>query len=827
MNKKGNFSFDSLFLSLRGKVILTFLVSGFAVYMAWLLTDTLFSKTRQTVENLSAPNERLLLIDNLYYSFNEINSLQYSDNTLNSIKANDRMAAVVNKTTEQLQTLSKMRNGNELQLQRIDTLINLVIEHKKLYGKYIQLKTEILRNSSLSRNIRELESLLALSRNMIDSNVVTTTQKTTTISEPIVETKEERSQIARLWRRIFGTKKEESHLQKTVIEEESVSIDTLTVGQRDSLQQTILNYINRMSLTQLKKNNNFIAKEKELVLSGNKLIRQMYNIISTIKQNEALTASLETTQTADTLKSGLTKLNIMLVIFLLALGLLVLLILFDLSKSNQYRLALQNAKHEAENLALSKQRFLANMSHELRTPLQSIIGFAEQGKENEQPNTELLNTIYNASTHLLQVVNEVLDYSKISSGKITLNKNIFSLNEVLLNVQNVFAQTATKKGLEFIVNVDNLPDLKLKGDDFRLKQILYNLLGNALKFTEKGSITLNVKAEKQNEKTWIAFEVCDTGIGMTEEQQAKIFNEFEQADEHVASVYGGSGLGLTIVQQLVQQMNGSVEVNAILRQGSTFSIRVPFEEAPALTSETIQTTVALNSQQKIWLVDDDAFIRQLCFNIFQKHKLQNARVFMSAAELLAEPMNDGLPIIFADIRMPDMSGIDLCKIIKQRNSEIKIIAITAQAMAYEQSAILQQGFDAVLTKPFLEKDLLNTINEFNTQDKIAFDMNNIRKMSGEDETLFKQNIEAMLTETNLDLALLNQSVEENNPQSVYDMAHKLAGRIGMFGAKELHTELRTLEQELLKSNFKIAYKNRSEKIAMQVQMLIKQIKNNV
>ncbi len=825
MHKKTNFSFESLFLSLRGKVILTFIVSGLAVYVAWLLTDTLFSKTRKTVENLSAPNERLLLIDSLYYSFNEINRLQYSDNTQNSVKANDRMAVVVNKTTAQLQALSEMGGENQLQLQRIDTLIDLVVEHKKLYGKYIRLKSEILRNSSLDKNIKELEALLLLSKGMIDSNVVTTTQKTTTITEPVIETKE-KSSIAQLFGRIFGKRNEEAQLKKTVIEEKHISIDTLTVGQRDSLQQVILNYINEMSLTQLKKNNRFIAKEKELMISGNKLIRQMYHIISAIKQDEALTASVETAQTANTLKSGLTKLNILLVVFLLALGVLVLLILFDLSKSNQYRLALQDAKQEAEELALAKQRFLANMSHELRTPLQSIIGFAEQGKEDAQPKPELLNTIYNASEHLLQVVNDVLDYSKISSGKITLNENVFSLNEVLLNVQRVFTETATEKGLTFIVNNNQTSDLKLKGDDFRLKQILYNLLGNALKFTGEGSITLNIKTENREEKVWICFEVCDTGIGMTEEQQAKIFNEFEQADERVASVYGGSGLGLTIVQQLVQQMNGKVEVYSVLKQGSTFSVRIPFEEAEELTNEIRQPAFISNPQQSIWLVDDDAFIRQLCFSIFQKHQLQNARVFTSAAALLAEPITKNTPIIFADIRMPDMSGFELCKIIKQRNAEIKMIAITAQAMPYEQDEILRKGFDAVLTKPFLEKDLLNIINRFSGKNEIAFDMNNIRKMSGDDEALFKQNIEAMLMETEQDLILLYQSVAENNPKSVYETAHKLAGRIGMFGAKKLHTELRKLEQELLSSDFKAAYKNRAEMLAVQVKTLMMQIRNS-
>ena len=203
-----------------------------------------------------------------------------------------------------------------------------------------------------------------------------------------------------------------------------------------------------------------------------------------------------------------------------------------------------------------KQRFLANMSHEIRTPLQSIIGFSEQLKNYRGTHLEAVDAINSSSEHLLHIVNEVLDYSRISTGSFVLSSENFQLMEVVKEVESALRIQAGKKGLTLLLDVEEAKDHHVRGDAFRLRQVLYNLLGNAIKFTSKGYVKLGLKTREEKNKVQCYFEISDTGIGIRREDLSKIFNQFEQANALITRNYGGTGLGLTIAKSLDRGAGG-------------------------------------------------------------------------------------------------------------------------------------------------------------------------------------------------------------------------------------------------------------------------------
>src|SRR5690606_24504477 len=242
--------------------------------------------------------------------------------------------------------------------------------------------------------------------------------------------------------------------------------------------------------------------------------------------------------------------------FFLITTIMLYLILGDIRRNNAYRLALEAAKEEAEYHAAAKQRFLANMSHELRTPLQSIIGYSEQLKQEHPVEDTKIDAIYQSSEHLLQIVNEILDYSRITSGKIVLNEKPFSVEDLANSVVAVMKTQAHAKGLTLDFNTRILGSGDVLGDAFRIKQILFNLLGNAIKFTDQGKVTLNVSTVVYANKTELNIVIKDTGKGIPAEDLERIFNDFEQSENANSGVYFGSGLGLSIVKAICESMNG-------------------------------------------------------------------------------------------------------------------------------------------------------------------------------------------------------------------------------------------------------------------------------
>jgi PAS domain S-box-containing protein len=373
---------------------------------------------------------------------------------------------------------------------------------------------------------------------------------------------------------------------------------------------------------------------------------------------------------------------------------------------------LEVALDEAERLARVKSEFLANMSHEIRTPLNAILGFARIGlrEAREQKSGEACQRILDAGHHLLGVINDILDYSKLESGKLTMEANSFRIARIVDHAVGFVAEQAEAKSLPLkIVLEHDLPPW-VAGDSLRLQQILTNLLANAVKFTETGSVTLSARRDD----THILFQIGDTGLGMTSDQIARLFTPFEQADSSTTRKYGGTGLGLAISLKLAQLMGGDIVAASTLGQGSVFSVRLPLPAAAA-GHESLSSAPSLGGLRLAGLrllAAEDMAVNRLLLEDMLLH--EGAQVVFAehgrqAVECLTEAGATAFDAVLMDVQMPEMDGYQATLRILKIAPHLPVIGLTAHALAEERDKCLAAGMVEHVTKPIDPEVLIAAI----------------------------------------------------------------------------------------------------------------------
>ena len=399
----------------------------------------------------------------------------------------------------------------------------------------------------------------------------------------------------------------------------------------------------------------------------------------------------------------------------------VMVTLDDITLLEKNRLELQQARDAAHAANQAKSDFLANMSHEIRTPMNAILGFTDvlrRGMEEDQEQRlDYLNTIHSSGNHLIELINDILDLSKVEAGKLDLEEQAFSLPELAHQSINVLSAKAAEKNIFLNYHVvGKLPEI-IRSDPTRLRQVLINLAGNAIKFTKAGG----VKVVLSMESDILRFDVVDTGIGIPKEQLAKIFDPFSQADSSVTRKFGGTGLGLAICKRFIEALGGTIGVQSKIGSGSVFSVRVPVKipadsqwldrdqclqagkSIAAVGGDTLQLTPG-----KVLVVDDGATNRQLVAVVLQRQKMQvvEAENGKAAVDYL---LNDEVDAVLMDIQMPVMDGMTATQLIRQKGIKTPIIALTGNAMEGEEQRCLEAGFDGYLSKPIKIDDLLEML----------------------------------------------------------------------------------------------------------------------
>lgn len=379
----------------------------------------------------------------------------------------------------------------------------------------------------------------------------------------------------------------------------------------------------------------------------------------------------------------------------------------------------QKEKEVAERTAQLKQQFMANMSHEIRTPMNAIVGMTRllMGKEPRPDQVKYLTAIQQSADNLLVIINDILDLSKIEAGKIVIEQTDFVLREMIDSIQDMLLYKAEEKGIEFFANVSKDIPVRLVGDPTRINQVIINLAGNAVKFTERGHVAIKVTEEKQDgKKHFIRFDVEDTGIGISPEYVEQIFESFTQAGTDVARKFGGTGLGLTISKQLVDLMNGEINVKSELGKGTTFSLLLPLEVSDDQTP--VQKTPEISEEAKeqlkhiqLLLVEDNDFNRMVAEDTL-KELLPgiHIEIAVNGEEAVNMVRDKHFDIVLMDIQMPVMDGVAATKAIRNTlpkpQNETRIIAMTANVLQEDVQKYFNIGMNAYVSKPFHTDELL-------------------------------------------------------------------------------------------------------------------------
>jgi PAS domain S-box-containing protein len=479
----------------------------------------------------------------------------------------------------------------------------------------------------------------------------------------------------------------------------------------------------------------------------------------------------------------------------------------DITERARMMAELQRAKEASEEASTAKSRFLANMSHEIRTPMNVIIGMANLASEmaRDRDQKEYLEMIRESGAALLTLINDILDFSKIEAQKLELVQAPLHLSQEIEKLVLSLKPQAYEKGLELTCGIDKRIPRTLLGDPVRLNQVLMNLIGNAIKFTQEGQITVELKLEELQEPSRVAkvfFSVSDTGIGIPEDKMQHLFEVFTQVHDLDSYKHEGAGLGLPISKNLVELMGGTLEVESRVGRGSTFSFLLPFvlpgeetqpetETGAGMDMPAEDTPTAAGSGLHILLVEDKPMNRKLAATYLDQMGYQ-VTAAVNGREAVNLCRQKSFDLILMDIHMPEMNGFEATAAIRayegERGHRTPIVAMTAYARQEDRDKCLQAGMDGYLAKPMDPARLYRVIAENVKSSREAaaglvqeIEVEEMRKRLGGNQNLLQELVSIFLQDCPADMVKLKKGLEEQNAPAVAVAAHGLKGEMGNLG----------------------------------------------
>lgn len=483
----------------------------------------------------------------------------------------------------------------------------------------------------------------------------------------------------------------------------------------------------------------------------------------------------------------------------------------DVTSQKEIEQALVDAKNNAEASSRLKESFLANMSHEIRTPLNAVIGMIrELTREKLSPKQSLyIKNAALASQHLLSIVNDILDISKIESGQMALSKRPFNLKEVILDATTILRPSAREKMLKLTEDTSPMLAPAYIGDSHRIRQILLNVITNAIKFTDEGGVTIQSElVGVENDHHHIRIRVMDTGIGMDESFVNHIFDKFSQDEQSAGRKYGGTGLGLAIVKELVNLMNGNIHVSSSAGKGTTVEINIYLKLADEDEVQIKHTPESYSTlkDKNILLVEDNDLNRMVTENLLTFYGVRVTQV-VNGIEAIWKLKESPFDVVLMDLQMPHMGGMEATEIIrKELEMDIPIIALTANAFKAELDRCMAVGMNDYITKPYEENVLLEAIlkclpkaesnimvdEEPQAKEKL-YNLDYLLQFTRGNNELIGKLIHEFVVQTPKAVEEIKEALTAGDLKTIRALAHKIKSNIDIFGISGLKTEIRKIE----------------------------------
>ncbi|WP_405412368.1 ATP-binding protein [Maribacter sp. Asnod1-A12] len=579
----------------------------------------------------------------------------------------------------------------------------------------------------------------------------------------------------------------------------------------DSVVQVSKNLLKDVQQENNINKNSLAIRETTINKTDVELSQQLRTILSSFEQEIVMNSIAISIK-----KETLLKRSIRLAVIAAILGFLVVAIFTfilnrDFWKANVYREKLEKEKAFSESLLKSREQLIATVSHDLRTPLNTISGYANiiEESDNQKDTKEHISHIKSATNYVNNLVNDLLDFSQLEAGKMVAKNSTFRLDKLIEVSSESIASQYKNKDIELVLNLDQSLKHPIKSDAFRLRQIVSNLLGNAYKFTEKGTITLTGFITKANN---LSFEITDTGIGISKEKQQLIFKEFTQAENDIDKKYGGYGLGLTITKKLTELLGGTIFLKSTINKGSTFTLQIPIEYGEKLELAPEENTAI--EDLKMIVFDDDTSFLKLIGEMLKSTEIE-AQLFSDFNAFTSEE-DFNFDMVLTDIEMPTVTGYEIVNKLKsgafKNYKKQPILAMTGRRDLSLQH-FTEKGFTSLLRKPFSKTDLLQKLNTlFNNNTKAPsstvilnkesndkpFSLTNIKMFLGDDQNAIDEVLLIFKKDTKENLLQLRTSVGDNDFELLNKTAHKM---LPMFRQLEVHNAIPVLETfEVLKND---------------------------